>query len=356
LPISAADTISLAFQHTKRQLFQPFRFWQWTRLAVVGLLAAESGCGQLHIPSNFTFPPQGGHRHFSFAADAWPNIDPAILGSLITVLVIAGLVLFVVLSYISSVMRFVLFDSVLTKQCRIREGWRRRQSEGWRYFLWKAGLGLIGFGCFVVLIGIPLGMVFLAGWLKQPSEHLAALVLGGIVLFSIFLGVVIIFATVQVLTKDFVVPQMAFEDIGAVEGWRRLLAMMKQEQGGYLVYIILKIAMAIGVGIILGVVILVMGLFIAIPTGLLGILAAVAGKSAGMTWDAYTITLAIVLGCMVSAGFLYLVALISVPAIVFFPAYAMHFFAGRYQPLNAALYGLPPAPEPPMLPVAQPIG
>ena len=40
--------------------------------------------------------------------------------------------------------------------------------------------------------------------------------------------------------------------------------------------------------------------------------------------------------------FLYLVSLISVPAIVFFPAYSMYFFAGRYPRLAAALYPAPP--------------
>jgi len=33
-----------------------------------------------------------------------------------------------------------------------------------------------------------------------------------------------------------------------------------------------------------------------------------------------------------------LIALISVPAIVFFPAYALYFFGGRYPRLGAALY------------------
>jgi len=43
LPISAVDAINLAIEHTKRQLLHPFRIGQWTRLAVVGLLAGELG-------------------------------------------------------------------------------------------------------------------------------------------------------------------------------------------------------------------------------------------------------------------------------------------------------------------------
>jgi hypothetical protein len=65
LPISAVDTISLAIEHTKRQLFQPFRLGQWTRLALVGLLAGELGSGGGLRGSNFRFPQHpGASRHF----------------------------------------------------------------------------------------------------------------------------------------------------------------------------------------------------------------------------------------------------------------------------------------------------
>jgi len=35
---------------------------------------------------------------------------------------------------------------------------------------------------------------------------------------------------------------------------------------------------------------------------------------------------------------------LSVPVIVFFPAYSIYFFAGRYPRLSAVLYPAPPAP------------
>jgi hypothetical protein len=107
---------------------------------------------------------------------------------------------------------------------------------------------------------------------------------------------------------------------------------------------------------------------IAIPTVGLSILAVLTGKSAGLTWNVYTITLAVVVGSILLAIFVYLIALISVPVIVFFPAYSIYFFAARYPALSAALYpapplsaripaGAPPPYEPPPLPpAAEPIG
>jgi hypothetical protein len=48
------------------------------------------------------------------------------------------------------------------------------------------------------------------------------------------------------------------------------------------------------------------------------------------------------------------VSLVSVPAIVFFPAYSIYFFAGRYPALSAALYPAPIAPSMGTAPFGQP--
>jgi len=343
LPISAVDTITLAFQHTRRQLVEPFRFGQWTRLAVVGLLAGEMGSGGCNVPSsNFNLPHQpGSSRHF--LEQGFPNIDPAILGGLIATLVIAGLVFVIVMTYVSSVMRFILFDSVLAKECHIRQGWGRRQGPGWKYFLWQLGFLLAVLAGMVVLLGIPAALAFASGWFTAPSEHVLGLVLGGIVEFFVLFFFFVTAAVVHVLTKDFVVPQMAMEGIGVIEGWRRLWPMMQAEKGGYAVYILMKIVLAIGAGIIVGLASLILGLIVAIPTVALGIIAVLTGKTAGLTWNVFTITVAVVVGCVLFAAFFYLVSLIAVPAIVFFPAYAIYFFAARYQALSVVLYPPPVA-------------
>jgi hypothetical protein len=355
LPISAVDTITLAFQHTKRQLLQPFRFWQWTRLAVVGLLAGETGSGgSVNFPTSF--PHQAGSsRHF--LQQGWPKIDPAILGGLIAILVVAGFVFFIVMMYVSSVMRFILFDSVLAKECHIRQGWNRRQGPAWKYFWWQLGLTVATLGGMAVLFGIPAAFAFARGWFNAPREHVLALVLSGVVVVFLVFLVLLLAAVVHVLTKDFVVPQMALEEIGAVEGWRRLWPMIQAEQGGYAVYVGMKIVLAIGAGIVIGIASLILGLIVAIPAAALGIIAVLTGKTAGLTWNVFTITLAVVVGCILLAAFFYLVALIAVPAIVFFPAYAIYFFAARYRPLSLVLY--PPAPSqetPPTSFVPEPAG
>jgi hypothetical protein len=368
LPFSAVDAISPAFEHTKRQLLQPFRFGQWTRLAVVGLLAGElssgGGCNAPNL-SNFNIPQHPGtSQHFLVPGLAGTN--PMLFAGLIAVLLVAGLVLGIVLMYVSSVMRFILFDSVLAKECHIRQGWNRRQGPGWRYFIWKLLYTFATLGAMIVLVGIPLGFAFAVGWLNQPRQHVAALVLGGIALFFVFAILAVVMLAIYVLTKDFVVPQMALENVGTIEGWRRLWAMMKAEKGGYAGYVGMKIVLALGAAIVLGIVGFIIALIILIPAAGVAVAAVLAGKAAGVGWTVSTITLAVVAGCVLLAVFLYVTALVSVPAIVFFPAYSIYFFAARYPALSAVLYPAPPAPaagaspppfEPPPLPPApEPIG
>ena len=367
MPISAVDTITLAFQHTKRQLVQPFRFGQWTRLAVVGLLAGEMGSGgSFHVPSNFNFPRPGASRHL-LDAD-FGSIDPALYAAMIAVLIVTGLVFGILLMYVSSVMRFILFDSVLAKECHIRQGWSRRQVPGWSYFLWQLCYMLVTLGALAVFVGIPALFAYTAGWFREPRQHLLGLVLGGIVVFFVLMILVVTAAVVHVLTKDFVVPQMALEGIGVIEGWRRLWPMLQSEQSGYAAYIGMKIVLAIGAGIVIGLISLVVGLLFVIPAAGLVIVAVAGGKTAGLTWNVFTITIAVVVGCIMLAVFIYLLALIAVPAIVFFPAYSIYFFAARYRALSLVLYpppapapafatgGGPPEQPPPLPPLPQPIG
>lgn len=361
MPFSAADAISPAVEHTKRQLFQPFRLGQWVRLALVGMLAGELGSG-FKVPnlSNFNIPRHtGGTEHFQ--SSGLSGMDPMLLAGLIAVLVVAAFVLGILLMYIGSVMRFILFDSVLAKECHIRQGWSRRQKPGFRYFIWKLLYALVTFFVLIVLVGLPLGFAFAVGWLRDPKQHVAALVLGGIALFFALLIFIVASTVIYVLTKDFVVPQMALEGIGAMEGWSRLWEMMKAEKTGYAGYVGMKIVLAIVVGIIVGIVGLILALVILIPAAGVAIAAVLGGKAAGLSWTVGTITLAVVAGSVFLAVFLFVMSLISVPAIVFFPAYSIYFFAARYQKLSAVLYPAPPAvqvlpgtmpPQPPPLPPA----
>ena len=269
------------------------------------------------------------------------------MAGLIAVLAGVGAILYLLFLYVSSVMRFVLFDSVLERRCEIRRGWSLRQRAGLRYFLWQLTLLVAVMIGMTILIGIPAAIALAAGWLSDPKQHLVPLILGGMVLFFLVMVFVLAAAAIQVLTKDFVIPQMALEDLNAFQGWKRLFPMLSSEKGPYAGYMLMKIVMALGVAVVVGILAFIVILIMLIPVGGLGAAVVLAGKAAGLQWDLYTITLAVVIGCVLLAVVLYVMSLISVPAIVFFPAYSIYFFAARYPALGALLNPVPPSPEPP---------
>ena len=94
----------------------------------------------------------------------------------------------------------------------------------------------------------------------------------------------------------------------------------------------------------------------------MGVLAVFAGKAAGMTWNPLTITLIVAAGTLLVGLVIFVMAFVSAPVAVFFPAYGLYFLAGRYQPLHDRLFPPPPAPpvpeappEPPPTPDPHPI-
>ncbi len=380
MPVSAVDCVQPALQHTRQQLFTRFRWGQWSRLALVGILAAElhvGGCnfGNLNFPINHPRRSEQGFLSLSSLPSGWPPFNPAHISDHIGQflgLIVVGIFAFIVLSlvflYINSVFRFVLFDSVLRKECLISEGWRRWRRAGGRFFLWQIVFQIAALLFLAVLIGVPVALAMAAGWAADLKEHIGRLIVGVILLVGLFLLFILVAGVVQVLARDFLVPIMALDDLDFADGWHRLLAMIRLEKGRFAIYLLLKLVLSIAAGILFGLITIIPALFVVVP----GVVAVLAGRAAGMGWNVNTISLAIIFGTMLLFLLIYLIALVCVPATVFFPAYALHFLASRYPNLDALLNpapATPPAPElppvpespppfeaPPLPPSAEPIG
>ncbi|HXZ29045.1 MAG TPA: hypothetical protein VEG08_13715, partial [Terriglobales bacterium] len=73
----------------------------------------------------------------------------------------------------------------------------------------------------------------------------------------------------------------------------------------------------------------------------------------GLSWNPLTIAVAVVLGGLALLALLWLIAMINVPAAVFFEAYPVLFLSARYPRLDALLHPAPP-PAPPAPPAPAP--
>lgn len=218
-----------------------------------------------------------------------------------------------------------------------------------------------------LLLGVPLAIAFAAGWMKNLGQHVPRLIVGVLFLGGIFLFATLAAVVVQILAKDFLVPLMALEGVDFADGWHHLLAIIRPQKGSFALYLLMKLVLAIAAGILFTILAVLPILLVTIPT----VVAVLAGRAAGMGWNVTTISLVIIIGSVLLLLLIYLIALVSVPATVFFPAYALYFLAPRYPILEIALNPppVPAAPEisaipessppfdaPPLPPSAEPIG
>jgi hypothetical protein len=361
LPVSAVDCVQPALQHTREQLFTRFRWGQWSRLALVGILAAEvhaGGCGFGNFGNSWTHI-HNKNQHGFIPTSLTSGFDPAYIHShisehigqflgLIVIGVFALVVLAFIFLYISSVFRFILFDSVLRRECSISEGWRKWSRAGGRFFLWQIVFQIASWLFLGVMVGVPLALALAAGWATDLKAHVGRMIVGAILLVGLFLIFILTTIVTQVLARDFLVPIMALENLDFADGWHHLLAMIRPEKGRFAVYLLLKLVLSIAAGIIFTIIAIVPAVIVIVP----GVVAVVVGKAAGLGWTVSTISLAIILGTVLLMAMIYLIALVSVPATVFFPAYAIHFLASRYPHLGALLNPAPP-PAPEMPPVIE---
>ena len=209
---SAIDAIQPAIELTKRRLFNPAQYSMWWRIAFLGVFSGElsGGGGNFHggIPSHTTHANQ-------FARPE--------TGTIIAIALFAFAVFLVCLllfTYIASVLRFVLFDAVLTGRHRIREGWRMWRDRALPYFRLQV---LTFFGLLaglVVLVGVPCGVLYKNGVFasKHWTPEYVLLAVVAVLLAVAWVVAVALFVT---LSKDFVLPMMALEGIDYDEGWRR---------------------------------------------------------------------------------------------------------------------------------------
>ncbi len=357
-PISAVDCVSPALARTGRQMFRPVRFGFWARMALVGLFTGEfatSGGG-----FNFNFPMNvPAKRTDHLLAFDWHALlhDPRII-ALIAVAAAAAVVMLFVWMYIGSVYRFVLFESVLTGECKLGEGWRKWNPHGVRLFVWRIGFSLLNLFVLAIIVGVGFVTFKSLGLLhgKPSGAALAEIILLALLFGFVAVIITLAFLIVWLLTKDFVVGIMLFEAVDTMEGWRRLIPMLRADPWGYVFYVLMKVVLAFAAAIIFGILDVIVMLVLMIPVVIVGVVIAIAVPSSAWHWNPVTITLVIVFAAVAISVLTYLIAVIAAPSVVFFESYVLNFFGSRYQPLAHIMFpeppAPPPAPEPPPAPPA----
>ncbi|MDR5672005.1 putative membrane protein [Halalkaliarchaeum sp. AArc-CO] len=284
MPWYAIDAVDDAIDATRRFLF-PFSLVRWVKLAVIVLFigGGSSASNASNVPSaggEFTLPtgfPADGAAPPNGAA---PPGDPFLTPELV-IAVAAGIVLLaVLLSIVSTVLEFVFYDALRTNDVLLWGPFKRRFLQGIRLILFQIGV--------TVLVFAPVALAGYGLYVADPAvpSRLAVFVLAGLGLVGVFL----LWLLVLTFTDDFVVPIMVLEDETVLGAWSRFWPTLKGEWVQFLVYLVVYLLLAIGIGIGQSIVTLVLaGIVVALGAiaglvivGLLGGLAAAVESVVGL--------------------------------------------------------------------------
>ncbi|KTG09508.1 hypothetical protein AUR64_17215 [Haloprofundus marisrubri] len=304
MPWYAIDAIDDAIDSTRRFLF-PFSLGRWLRLAVIVFFlgALSTGGSPPTFGGGGDVPTQPQPTPSPSPA---PDIDPGTAGQLF--LLIAGLVVFIIalsllFGLIGDVMRFVFLDALRTDDVRIRTPFRRRFGKGARLFLFKFILTLAvnipifaGIALFILAFAAPDA---LSGFGIDPGLVTGLGAIGLFAAIAVLAIVSIVLGLIVGLTNTFVTAVMLVDDTGVVEGWRRFWPTLRGEWKQYLVYLIMRAILGIGVGIVTGIV-------VAIPALVIGLITVVIVIAIGSVFGAMLSPATVILG-----GLTFLVAFLA---------------------------------------------
>jgi hypothetical protein len=278
----------------------------WLRLAVVVFfLSGGSGVGSL---PNVSWQASAGD------IDVPTNVAPMevvdqYLPLLVGVAVVAALV-GLAFALTGAIMEFVLVDALSRESVSVRAMVREHARKGLSLFAFQMLLvvfvaGLVGgVGAVLVWPAIDGGGAALAAGILLTG--LVALVVG------------LLAALAYVFTVAFVVPTMLAEDRGLRGAWGRFWSVLRGNLAEFLVYLLVRLAVLIGVGIAAGAAVGIVAVVLLIPFGTVAGIAFLASGAALSVGAVSSLPLALVLVIGVLAV-LYVLCLFAAVALVQVP-------------------------------------
>lgn len=267
MSLYAIDKIEEALQRTK-DIILPFDFMNWTRLAVITFFVG--GLGGANLFTSFPTPPETGSgggfsatgptastESLTGMASSAPSIgSTAILGIGLMFLLAAFIYL-----YVSSVFKFVFYQSLRDKNVRIRRNFSKHYRNGFKYFLFK--LAFVG-----VFLSLVLGVI--AGFMVSP--------LLGVLLIFPMIPVAILLSVFGGIVNDFALQEMLVEEKGLLASIKSSLSTLKQDWREFGGYILFRLIVTWAVAIISTMLMAILAVILAIPVLILVLVGAAASN------------------------------------------------------------------------------
>ena len=249
LNISVIDPISPAIGRVNTILFKPFNLKRWFVIGFCAWLAfLGEGGGGSHF--NFSYREHRGdfevsevfHEAKEFILDNLHWIIPAAVA-----IVVVGIVLCLVITWLSSRGRFMFLHCVVQNKAEIKVPWHKFRQHANSLFLFRIVLGIISFlvGAFFCLTCLSFILL-----LKSTIGFNIFSIFGVVLFVLLFIAIFIVFSLIHKFTKDFVVPVMYLRTTSCTAAWREFLTLLSANKGRFTLYILFQIVIAITVGMI----------------------------------------------------------------------------------------------------------
>ncbi len=251
----AFDELDGTLNRTK-DLLWPINWGIWLRLAVIALFVG----GGFSFPNVFQYSFSG-DDYSAPMVGGFDGFAPLVFGLIALVLILALIFMFV-----SATVQFVFVESLATRSFRLTPLFMKHLGKGARLFLFQlALLVLMLLAMAAIFLAIFAPLILQGGSLGISYSLLLLALIPAAILVALVFGVVI------QLTVDFVVPIMLHDDCGVIAAWRRLWPVLSSQVLQTVVYIIVRLIIAVLAAIVEAILIILAMAVIAIPFVLIGV-------------------------------------------------------------------------------------
>jgi hypothetical protein len=339
--LSATEAVSPAIARMRLMLFRPFRYGRSWKLAATGYLG---GVATYFLP----FPL----IYLFFIPFVRTQGAPAFVIPLIIAGVAALMLLYLVVFYLCSRLRFAFFDIVLNRGEFVAPAWRKYGAQSRKWVLFKIALGtaffaLLAIPCVPLIKGLitTFSNIHLEQGQQQPAAFTQA-VFSGYAAFFVLYFAIILFALFSSLLADFVVPSLALENTTLAEAFSRVGRLVRNEPGAVCLYALIKIAIFLVGGMAFTILFYIVILAVVLVAFLIGFLAYFLLHLLHVPQSVVTV-LAIISGASLYIFTIFYSTFLGYGALyTITESYALYFLGGRYPMLGEILDHTTPPPEP----------
>ncbi|NPE30230.1 hypothetical protein HNV12_20190 [Methanococcoides sp. SA1] len=339
-----ADAVDKAYSRTKKCLFEPFDFWKWMKLMVIVLLIGGAGSGYNGGGNNFS--PDDSDQYGSTMMDGLnegiASIDGSIsdlIASDSSMIFALGILIFVVVlillfAYISSIMEFVLVESLRTNNVKFWEYSRKYMRKGLGLLVLRLLLAII------VLFIIAIAVLPIALPLMNMSPDTATFA-GALISFLFLLVLIILLiAIIMSMVNSFInlsIPVSIVTDSGIFRSLLNVLGQFKREWKQIILYwfgrMIIGIVTGIAAFIVALIALLITGIVFAIIDLIIYfVLSAIAG-SESLVWIVLIPIVLVQIFLMIL-----IVSFVTLPAPVFLKYHMLTFLEQWYPEIELDMF------------------